>query len=64
VKEGDDQACDCEKATSSTSNDLAGDYCEHPVNDVCTEGQRAPGQPLSFCVNRGICNRKVKPGEP
>jgi hypothetical protein len=75
VNEGEEWRCDCESADSELASFFAGRNCEHPVNDICTEGFQKdsissvtisnplPGTPLSFCVNGGRCKKIVQPGE-
>ena len=68
--DGDDQKCDCSTAQSTELNTstFAGDHCEHPATDICSEQvdvvKYNPAKGLSFCVNSGTCKRKVGEGEP
>ncbi|KAL7567792.1 hypothetical protein ACA910_000544 [Epithemia clementina (nom. ined.)] len=67
---GDEQKCDCSTANSSQlgTDNFAGDMCQHPATDICTETgsvvQYDPAKGLSFCVNYGTCVKKVAAGEP
>lgn len=75
VDEGEEWRCECDQADSELASFFAGRNCEHPVNDICTEGFQKdsvssitisdplPGTPLSFCVNGGRCKKIVQPGE-
>ena len=71
-KAGDEQKCDCSTANSAElgTSTFAGDQCEHPATEICTEeGSGSDTNPsevgvgLSFCVNYGTCKAKVKAGE-
>jgi hypothetical protein len=63
---GKQQGCNCTGAhTNVDATYFAGQHCEHPVNDVCTEDANSiHGIPLSFCVNGGICKNHVLAGQP
>jgi len=65
IKYGEEHMCDCTMPESNISDTgvFAGEYCEHPVNDICTTKTPGPGQPLLFCVNGGRCQQYVNPGE-
>lgn len=54
-----EHACDCSLTTSEVSSVFAGDSCQHPVNDICTESSYTDTTPLSFCVNGGSCKKRV-----
>lgn len=72
----DEQLCDCDQADSPLATFFAGNHCEHPVNDICTQGlsgrssssvtfsNAIPGTSLSFCVNGGKCKATVAANEP
>jgi hypothetical protein len=77
VNVGDEQLCDCDQADSPLATFFAGNHCEHPVNDICTENapnskapstvtfnSGIPGAARSFCVNGGTCKEKVPANEP
>ena len=54
--------CDCSSANSNKASVFAGEYCEHPVNDICTidaSSSFLDNSPLSFCVNGGRCKKRV-----
>ena len=59
-------ACDCQQADADHSETgyFAGDSCEHPVNDICTDEKPGPSQPLLFCVNGGKCLDHVELTDP
>ena len=73
VQEGSELLCDCDEANSELATFYAGSHCEHPVNDICTEGMGAPDAvrmnamlpmtPMSFCVNGGRCKETIQPGQ-
>lgn len=75
VKSSEEWRCECDNANSELATFFAGRNCEHPINDICTEGFQkdsvssvslsnpVPGTPLSFCVNGGRCKKIVQPGE-
>lgn len=50
------EECDC-------VGEFSGHHCEHASTEICTEGERSPGAPLSFCVNGADCVRKVTASE-
>ena len=64
----DETACDCVNVDTSGAvpSAYAGNHCEHPVNDICTEDSIAAMEsaPLSFCVNGGTCKKRVAANEP
>jgi hypothetical protein len=66
---GNEQKCDCSTANSTElgTAHFAGEQCEHPASEICTEDGKTnhynPSKELSFCVNYGICKAEVKEGD-
>jgi hypothetical protein len=66
-----DWSCDCQGASTSEGDVLAGKYCQHHSTSICTGGDSGVASPIydpsnsfTFCVNDGICAMIVENGEP
>jgi len=63
VKNNQQHGCDCSDADEQVGGAdhplFAGDSCQHPATDICSEGENYPGRPLYFCVNQGRCRAYV-----
>jgi hypothetical protein len=59
VTDNENHACDCSTTDSTLSGAFGGKSCQHPANDICTIGEFSPMSSLSFCVNGGVCAKKV-----
>jgi len=59
VTVGNEISCNCTSAETSFSANFAGVSCEHEATDMCSIGTVTEGQPRFFCVNYGVCMKKV-----